>query len=281
MFQSILVDSLNNFNSAHDVHDADRAYSGHGLSSIESVLLTDDRSSGAFSATGAISNRIADHLSAICTELNAPPEFVDLVGHHLLRVDIKRHSNGNNDLAPKSDESKMQGLVDLMVLVFLKCTEQADGIVITVDDAHLADKMSWKVLQRLFETVPNILIICTSRPLSSYNLAVDDGFWNDLQNRYAKDGRFIAMEIGLLSEYDVRILISKTLNIAEDHVSGKLHHAVFTQSGGMPQYANEILQSIKKHANEILQGLKKERTSRRRASFGGFGEVSCRVRVLV
>jgi hypothetical protein len=261
MLQSILVDALNHFSSRNN----DSISCGNDSSSAKSVaLLPDDRSS-ASSATGAlISTRIADHLSAICTELHAPPEFVDLVGHHLLRVDIKRHSGGSAQAAPKTDESKMQGLINFMALAFQKCTEEGDVVIIALDDAHLTDKLSWKVLQRLFETVPNILIICTSRPLSSYKLAVDDEFWNILQIRHVHDNRFVSMEIGLMSEEETRILISKTLDISEDDVSEQVRHAVFTQSGGMPQYANEILQSMKKQYG-----------TRRRASIGQVGEVSC------
>lgn len=263
MLQSILVDALKQFSSRNKVVNC----CFHDSTSTGSFALPSDDCSSASSATGAlISTQIAGHLSAICKELRAPPEFVELVGRHLLRVDIKQHSYRRAHATPKTDESKMQGLINFMALVFRKCTEEGDITIIALDEAHLTDKLSWKVLQRLFETVPNILIICTSRPLSSHKLAVEDEFWNSLQIKHKHDNRFVSMEIGLFSEEEIRMLISKTLDIPKDNVSEQVRHAVFTQSGGSPQYANEILQSMKK-----------QYVSRRRCSVGRIGQVSCSV----
>jgi hypothetical protein len=259
MLRSVLTDALIHFGGRND-----NSISCHDGASCASnaALQPDDDSTISSVLSESTPNRIADLLSTICTEVNASPEFINLVGTHLLRVDVKRCCDRAAQLETKLEEQKLQGLIDFMALAFQKCTNHCDIVVFALDDAHLTDKLSWAVLQRLFETVPSMLIICTSRPLPSYKLLVDDEFWNILQSRHVHDERFVRMEIGHLCEDETRTLISKTLNIEENDVSKEIRHAVFTQSGGMPQYANEILQSLKKHF-----------ASRRRASICLSGQV--------
>ena len=251
---------MNYFDRQHDTGDSDSLLLGNSFSGIRGLRARDDYSA-ASSAKGSISNRIADHLAGICLELNTPPEFLELV-HHVLRVDIHLSSKGDEKPAPKTDESKLQGLVNAIALVFQTCIESVDVTIIALDDAHLLDKMSWKVLIRLFETAPNIFILCTSRPLPNYKLAIDDETWNVLHSTYSEDGRFIPLRIGLLSLEEVKTLTADTLSINANDLSDRLHRAVFTQSGGMPHYANEILQSMKTTYS-----------CRRRRSIGLVGEV--------
>jgi hypothetical protein len=214
------------------------------MTSYASVRGKSDDYSAASSARGNVSNRIADHLAGICFQLNTPPEFLELV-HHVLRVDIQLGSKGTPSPALKSDESKLEGLVKAITLVFQTCIESVDMIVIAVDNAHLLDKMSWKVLIRLFETASNIMILCSSRPPPSYKLAIDDETWNALHSTHSKSGRFLPLPIGLLSIDEVKTLTAETLHVTFDDLSDRLHHSVFIQSGGVPHYANEILQSMK------------------------------------
>jgi len=245
-FRSIMVDALKNVSSTSSMGKSDNSFCGSS-SAFMSNATRKDGCSIVSSETCETKGEIVETFDGICSELNAPKEFVELVGNHLLRLNPTQISGLNSRLASRGGTCAVQDLVTLMTLTFERCTRDADVTIVALDDAHLTDKMSWEVLRRLFETVPNILIICTSRERSITSRAVNKEFWTILQSTHIVDRRFIPIRIGLLSENDVNSMIVRTLGKQPGKEGDRLLHAVYTQSGGIPQYANEIIQSVARY----------------------------------
>jgi predicted ATPase len=127
-----------------------------------------------------------------------------------------------------------------------RCTQEADLVLVALDDIHLTDEMSFKVIQELFESGSKVMIICTSRPLSAYRLAIDKTFWKKLHTDYASNGRFVPVELKQLSATDMRTMIGNTLGINEDDISERLQRTIHAQSGGMPQFGHVLLEHRKR-----------------------------------
>jgi class 3 adenylate cyclase len=230
MFRSIILDVLDSFESLHDDASFDNASSQDALGDARSVASTRSLEAPV---------RLVERLLNICLELGAPAHIVgEVLG---LEADTlgERKTDLNND-------STLKSMVHFMSQAFQRCTQDASLVVIALDDVHQADEMSWKVVQELFEVGSSILIICTSRPLSTYTLAIGKEFWSDLNGTLKEEGRFIDLKLDRLSEYDIKKMIARTLGVDEHALSGDLVHTVFTQSHGMPQYANEILEHLKR-----------------------------------
>uniref|UniRef100_A0A7S1YK06 Guanylate cyclase domain-containing protein n=1 Tax=Grammatophora oceanica TaxID=210454 RepID=A0A7S1YK06_9STRA len=191
--------------------------------------------------------KTADQLALLCREINTPPEFAELFGRHLFGLDlrIKKKEQGQQRRS-SSKTAMLKNLVGFMAKAFLRCVQDADLTVLAFDDVHHLDELSWRVLRSVFETSNKVLIICTSPPITK-NLRVpwDPEFWKTLNSKYIND-RFDLMNLGPLDEGEILEMIAKTLGIQQRHVSSQLHHNVFSQSKGMPSFAHEILESLKR-----------------------------------
>lgn len=242
IFRSILVNVLSYFKTSQD----DKSYASYDSSGMDSIgweSLTGE-SCHASVATGL--TRSADRLSVICRELNAPAAFEELVGHHLLGVENK----SKESFKMRAKASNMKSLVTFMAKAFNRCIQEADLVLVALDDVHNMDEMSWKVVQELFETTSTILFLCTSRPLSTYRLLVDTAFWNELNGDLMTEGRFHLMTVERLDDTEVKTMIAKTLGLQEREISSTLMNDILMQSNGMPHFANEILETMKRqHGN--------------------------------
>ena len=183
-------------------------------------------------------------LQALCEDMNAPPEFLEIVGRHL-------HQTGlmfpiQEIVSPKNKKATSTlSLISFMAKSIRRFTENEHLILIAIDNVHQTDEMSWRVIQELFETAKNIFLVCTSRPLSNYKLAVDEAFWRNLHEKYEMNGRFVSFQLGPLTREEVLCMIAKTVNVHEGDVAAELVHDIFTQSGGMPQFVNELIEMAK------------------------------------
>jgi len=191
-------------------------------------------------------------LKNVLGELDAPDEFINLIGYHLLgwesetiNIECDEDQRKNHNIASS---------INFMVKVFQRCTRHAHFIVLALDDVHLMDEVSWHVVLRLFHTVRNLLIICTSRTLTSYKLALEADDWTDLNTKYKENGRFVHIELNRLKKDDVRSMIAKRLALDENEIDDSFHNDVYTQSRGMPAFANEILRSACRRNNIERQG---------------------------
>jgi len=245
MFSAILFDVLQFCKAwASD----ERSLASRGGKSIHSLNSLDweSLSAGSQMTTGTMgthSSRKRERLSFICRELNAPPEFAELIGHHLLGIDIP---------TTKKQQVRrlggMKSLISFMTRAFLRCIQDASLVVVALDDIQYMDEMSWKVVQEIFETTENIMLISPTRGDAEFTLFIDRDFWGKLNDVHEMNMRFSLIRLDKLYEEEILHMIAKTLGLQTKDVSSKLHHNVLTQSQGMPLFANEILESMKRRS---------------------------------
>lgn len=198
----------------------------HSLSSKSSTMSTD-----------------ASRFRFICQELNAPPEFIEVVGKRLLGL---REKSTNNS-ATNAKAPNMQKIVDFMADAFVRCTKHAHLVLLALDDVQWMDEMSWMVVQAIFERGQNVLTFCGSRPPSSNPLSVDPKFWSDLHGQYQNEGRYSELSLAPFSEYEVTKMIATTLEYEFDEIDYSFSRSVFATSGGMPYYLRYVLDAIKQN----------------------------------
>lgn len=264
IFRSILVNVLSYFKSSQD----DKSYTSYASSKGLDSIGWESLSGCSFSASEATGlTRSTDRLASICRELNAPAAFEELVGHHLLGVENKSRESYKN----RGKGSNMKSLVNFMAKAFKRCTQEASLVMVALDDVQHVDEMSWRVVQELFETTGNVLFLCTSRPLSTYRLLVDKTFWGELTNgSYHEEGRFQMMTLDRLTEMDIKAMIAKTLGLQEREVSSTLLNDVMMKSNGMPHFANEILETMKRKKGSDGRMLDEGETD---IAYGSVGEL--------
>lgn len=243
-FGSILLDAL---------------VASDGFAGDDNSFMSSSNSIRSWSSFSAISSslkaRIAAHVSELCNDFGGTPDFAKMVCQHLLNINVESKLNSQRqDFA-----ATKLSVVTFLCKAFLRCTQDADLVLIALDDVHLTDEMSFKVIQELFESGSKLMIICTSRPLSAYRLAIDKAFWMKLHTDYASNGRFLPVELTQLSAADMRTMIGNTLGINEDDISERLQRTIHAQSGGMPQFGHVLLEHLKKvslPAGEMKRGSK-------------------------
>merc|ERR1712045_133587 len=106
---------------------------------------------------------------------------------------------------------------------------------------------SWNVIQTLFETGQNLLILCGTRSLRSYNLTMDSEFWDNLCGKYKYQNHYYEIDISPLTETDILDLVAKTLCCRRSDVDEKMSNDIFLHSGGMPLFASEIIKACMKN----------------------------------
>jgi predicted ATPase len=196
---------------------------------------------------------LVDRLYALCRQLNAPTEFAELVGHHLLQVDLSSYLEMSKSTNQSATNKSNKSLVAFMAEMFQYCTRDFDLVAIAIDDVHLADELSWKVMQELFEAPSNCLIVCTCRPLVQYKLTIDPVFWGDLQSDHATAGKYTAIELKRLSKSETTEMIAKNMGISKELVDTHIQRSVFYQSWGIPQFVSVLLESMQKEELTIAE----------------------------
>lgn len=180
-----------------------------------------------------------ERLNEICDALGAPKTFLQIVGYHLLGHTKK--DAGVKEKAPISDE-----IVDFMAKAFIYCTSHADLTIVALDDMHHTDRLSWKVIQRIFETGKNILFVCGSRPLGTRILSADEEFWKNLTGVQRESDRFQEIDIGPLSLLEVAKMASITLSCNVEEVDEQFVKDIFDHTRGMAHFAAQALENCKR-----------------------------------
>jgi hypothetical protein len=235
--RSILVDVLSFYCEDEDSVIDEASYCG-GSCEWDSMTSSTNLDSGELGLS-----QFADKLESICNELNAPPAFHQLVRNHMLGVEGEEASREPLRITDLADN--LNSLIKCMADVLKLCTLDADVVIVALDDVHYMDEVSWKVIQELFHTASNVVFICIARPLSKYNLTIPSAFWEQLNQQYTDEGRFVHIKLDRLTEADLKVMIAKTLGLQVKDVTGALLHNVSMTSGGNPHFANEILDMIK------------------------------------
>lgn len=243
LFRSIFKDLLRQLNHGEGTMKSTTRSSRQGSRPLDFEIDRDwdSLSLQSHSTRSSIMSNDDSRFRYIMEELNAPPEFMEVVGKRLLGL---RSAVGPSTENKPPDLNK---IVIFMADAFLRCTQHADLVLLALDDVHEMDEMSWKVVQLIFERSKNVLTFCGSRPPSTNPLAVDNTFWSELQGAYKECGRYIGISLGPFSEEDVREMIGQHLDIKADEIESSFWRNVFTTSGGMPHYLSYVLETIKRN----------------------------------
>ena len=266
MFASLLIDVLGYFERWSE----DKSISSQGcmpfLNDRSSKNLSYSQMNESFNSSKEVfplietHHIVANRLRAVCHDMDAPPEFAEIMGEHIVVPGQFVNSQVNKKSGTKSS------LVSFMAEAFIRCTNTADLVLIALDDVHNTDELSWKVLQVLFATGTNILIFCASRRIPVHNLTMSDDFWRKLNDQYRQTERFVTFILEPLSREEVLRMIAITINLREVDVAPELLQDVYSQSAGMPQFVNELLEILKKRQaldknNEVGQNRRGRRMS--------------------
>ena len=214
---------------------------------VDHLATAEDLSSGA-SHTSSKGLRMSplNRLHLICEELDQNQSLADIVAKYFLDIEVE-------NMEEVKRLPQMTFIIQFMVDTFLHVVKDASLVVIALDDVHFMDALSWKTLQALFEQGKNLLFVCTSRPFSSVKNPIDEEFHSLLQQRKGKtfdlseEGSFYwELELRPFDRNEVRHLIAVSNNYGEDNnVDESLSNFVYEQSGGMPHFAQEILNMIR------------------------------------
>lgn len=246
MFRSILLNVLANFAASTD--DKSHASGTSGLTS-QSLSLHSLSCKSQGSSTALSLAKSEGLLKVLCRELNTPSGFVDHLLHHLngKGTSVDRNATGK---APS-----MKSMVSFLSRAFIRCTQETKLVVVALDDVHQIDEMSWKVLRQVFEGTANVLMICAFDLSRSRDLKVESDFWQVLNTKYRPSGHFVPIELGGLGKEEITQMTMKTLGLQREEISSDLLNEVLIQSGGMPHFANEFLEMIKRrHFAAMMEG---------------------------
>lgn len=119
LFRSIFKDLLNEM---RHLDDDSRSRSSNRLDFFEDSVedLYDNLSLGSQSTKESVMTTDANRFRYICEELNAPPDFVEVVGGRLLGI---RDKNFNSAV---TGTPNLDSIVDFLANAFIRCTQHAD-----------------------------------------------------------------------------------------------------------------------------------------------------------
>ncbi len=177
-------------------------------------------------------------LQEMCTEIEAPPGLIAIIGHNILGSSQLKMSN-----AEKVPD--LQDIIMFMAKLFIKATSHAEMVVLAMDDVQWLDNLSWKVVQHIFEESDNVLIVCASRPLEEFSLTMDESFWDLLVGKYKN--QFTQVPLGALEPEEVRDMAALFIDCKSSEVDDEVIDDVCRNSGGLPHFASEILDNCVKN----------------------------------
>ncbi len=150
----------------------------------------------------------------------------------------------------------LNDIVDLMAKIFIHCTSQSDLTVVALDNIHHTDIMSWKVIQKIYETGRKILFICVSRK-SGPQPYMDNAFWTALNETGRQSGRFQDLEIGPLTQTDIAKMASIVLSYKVEELDRQFVRDIFDLTRGLPDFAFQALENCnRKGLHEQLSNKK-------------------------
>ena len=180
---------------------------------------------------------------SICVKLNAPSAFQQWVGHTLLGVPMNNSVVEPQQLADLAKEQN--SLIKYLADVLIWCTRDASLVIMALDDVHHLDEVSWKIIEELFHSASNMLMICMSLSLSNFPSSISSSFLEQLDQQYTDEGRYLSINLGCLNENEIKVMIAKSLGLLDKDVADALKRNVLMTSGGNPHFANLILDMVK------------------------------------
>ncbi len=204
------------------------------LGSSSRVDLMDMNAS--IGSTGSSQRKVSAmrRLQELCRDLNAPQGFLEIVNY---RQKAGKHKVGK---ASGSDE-----IINFMVKIFAHCAKDADLTIVALDDVQHVDNMSWKVIQKIYETVDNVLFICVSWNAGSIS-QVDKGFWENLQGKEKELNNVQEMNLQPLFDSDIAEMASLLLPCIVEELDTSFVKDIFDFTQGKPLFAHEVLEKCKR-----------------------------------
>lgn len=229
--RSLIFNALSKYEL--DLDDASSDAHSLSCSYANSVMSASRRS---FTNSSVLSTaKASDIMTEVCERLDADPsllEFsVDMVTDPLKSFEKKA-------AAPPS------GIVSFLAKVLALCMKSATVSLLAIDDMHLCDEESWKVIQCLFEEGKKVLIVGTATTSNLPSFRISEDFARQLSEQYSETGRYLNLQVGSLTKEDVINMTMKSLGIRRQDVTARLANEVWV-SNGLPDFAREIIQDIK------------------------------------
>lgn len=219
------------FDDRSQTSDKDSCYSSHVSTTNHSYSNCSNNGSTVMSES-----QFSDRLEAIFVDVCGPTEQWEYT-----RSLFENDEEKQKILFEEIDST----MVGTMAKAFRRCVQNVKVVMLALDDAHQCDEGSWMVLQELFETTDNLLIVATTSASNIGDLKIDPTFMENLGNRYSKVGRYHLMELGNLAKEEVSQMIMKSLALQRHEVTERMVDSVYSQSLGMPLVANELVTEIK------------------------------------
>jgi hypothetical protein len=209
--------------------------------------------SSGFASEASNSNRSVivpyfEKLCWVCEELDYPYEYADIVGAQLLRIEGASPTVTQVDgHIPTVDE-----VVDFLTLAYLKITQFSDLSLVFFDDFQWIDALTWKIIRSLCQKSDNLLLICAMRShdKQAFRRMSDVQAWHEKM-----ESRIIEISLGPLELSEVKELIGMVLGYEESCIDETLSTDVYNRTGGLPIYATQLLESIKRSDSVSLDEL--------------------------
>ncbi len=221
---------------AHSTHRKANVYMRH-LADAEDLSLSSTEESGSGSVMTSL-----EKLRLICIELEETRAVADICAKYLGIV--------VEDMEDAKKLPKMDKIIQFMVSSFIRSVKRASLVVIALDDVHHIDSLSWKILRKLYEEGRNIMIVCSSRPLSSVKQYLDEDMLKLFESgdNNHEDSKFSEIVLRPFDRVDVRQLVLSATNDSDTDidVDEAFVNFVYDHSGGMPHFSREIIDAIMK-----------------------------------
>lgn len=182
-----------------------------------------------------------DRLDALFVDVNAPGECVEYTRALLLEDETKQ-----NQLFPELDDS----MITKLAAAFHRCIQNLKLCILAIDDAHQCDEASWLVFEELFQSSDNLLMIGTTSSTTIADMKINKQFMSQLEDVYAKVGRYHVMALNNLSKDEVTHMIMKSMALQKQQVTESILDSVYNQSLGMPLVANELITELKERKHD-------------------------------
>jgi class 3 adenylate cyclase len=186
--------------------------------------------------SGMTGSQIAEAIADLGRELKSSSLLVDSATQYLIE-------HGRDTASGLRICASKRAIAGFFVHCFLRCVENVGLAVLAIDDIHRTDEWSWIVLRRIFENADNVLLIGTSS-FDTLSFPGARGFADDIHDIYMENGRFREIELDPLGKEDVETLCIESLGLTKSELSSSLLSEVVVQSGGIPQFACNILEGI-------------------------------------
>ena len=202
-----------------------------------------------------------DKMRWVCKEIGYEEEYADIVGSRLLDIEGADY----NTTTVNGEVPTLDTVVDFLAQAFLRFTLHAGVVLVTADDIHCMDTLSWHVLEALFEQGEDLLLLCSAKDNErSSKLRISEA-----KNWGGDEGqlRFRHILVGPLEICDMKYLIARSLGQVETSIDDKFCEQLHERSGGgVPVFCIELLDHIRRN---MLYEIDKKGTVRLHLDKGG------------